>query len=640
MTQSGQGHDPQNSAAGPAREGIVLPANGEPYIPDQQAAPSAGQPWGQPWGPGQQAAPAPQSAPAPQQPYGQAPVQGQNYGQEPGAGQNYGQLPGQNYSQGSGQSFGQGPGQNYGQAPSQGYGYPPAQDAGAPVPGAPAQGAQAPGAQAPQAPLPPQQPGGQGFPSAQGQPPVPPMPPSMPPQAPAPQLPPQQAPGQPPAPQPYDQQPYGQQPPQQGQPQEQPGQLPMSSGELVRATRQAGAPLPPATGDAEATTVIPPFDARSGGPGGAAPLPPEAASRPESPDESTTMLRAVKPGQGRPQGQGQPMPGAAMPGAGGGSDSEATQLIPPVGAGVPTPPPGAPFGVRPGAPGDRPTPAEFDGLFRDGPAAAPAGAPDATAQLPRFEDPGRPPYGGQGGQGYGQQFPSGGYDQQGPYDPQGGYDEDGGGRRRRLAPMAIVGIVIVALAGAGLGVGWALSGGSSDDTAKKQGSGGGSTKAAKESEAPKATADPAEAQAKGLDALLGDSNNSRSSVIGAVNNIKSCSNLGNAAKDLRAAAGQRNDLVKRLQQLPVDKIPDHDRLTAALTKAWQSSAAADNHYAAWAGQLGGKKGCHKGRARGTRQAVQGNAASSQATQAKKQAAQLWNPLAQKYGLTERRPEQL
>ncbi|MEU5012942.1 hypothetical protein AB0G35_22090 [Streptomyces sp. NPDC021749] len=589
----------------------MLPANGEPYIPDQQAAPSAGQPWGQPWGPGQQAAPAPQNAPAPQ-PYGQAPAPQQNYGQAPGPGQN----------------SAQGPVQNYGQAPSQGYGYPPPQDAGAPVPGV-----QAPGAQAP---LPPQQPGGQGFPPPpQGQPPVPPVPPSAP----------QQAPGQQAAPQPAAQ-PFGQQPAPQpwGQPQAQPGQPPASSGELVRSAPQAGAPLPPASGDAEATTVIPPYDARSSGPGGAggaAPLPPEAMSRPESPDESTTMLRAVKPGQGGPQGHAQPMPQAQpMPGAGGGSDSEATQLIPPVGAGVPAPPPGAPFGVRPGAPGDRPTPAEFDGLFRDGPAAPPAGAPDATAQLPRFEDPGQPPYGGQGGQGYGQQFASGGHDAQGPYDPQGSYDEDGGGRGRRLAPLAIVGVVIVALAGAGLGVGWALSGGS-DDTAQKQGSSG-STKAAKESEseAPKATTDPAEAQAKGLDALLADSNNSRSSVIGAVNNIKSCSNLGNAAKDLRAAAGQRNDLVKRLQQLPVDKIPGHERLTAALTKAWQSSAAADNHYAAWAGQVGGKKGCHKGRARGTRQAVQGNAASAQATQAKKQAAQLWNPLAQKYSLTERRPEQL
>ncbi|MFG2833057.1 hypothetical protein ACGFWI_37355 [Streptomyces sp. NPDC048434] len=628
MTQSGQGHDPQNSAAGPAREGIVLPANGEPWVPDQQAAPPAGQPWGQPWGPDRQAAPAPQS-------YGEAPAP-QSYGEAP--------APQQGYEQP--QAYGQGRPQEYGQA-QQGY--------------APAQ---AQHHQAPQAPQPQQPQGGQGFPAPpQGQPPLPPLPPSMP----------QQAPQQPGAPLPpagsaaeatallphgvqnghgapgalppegqygsgqQPQQPYGQPPQQQygQQPQQQYGQQPQGpTGELVRATPQTGAPLPPAASDAEATALISPFDAPSGGPG-AAPLPPEASTRPETPDESTTMLRAIKPNRSGHRGQAQPLPQSQpMPGAPGAGDSEATQLIPPVGAGAPPPPPGAPYGVRPGAPGDRPTPAEFDGLFRDGPGTpGQAGAPDSTAQLPRFEDPGRPPYAQQQGQGQGQQFPPGGYDQKGSY------DDDGGGRRR-LAPIAIVGIVIVALAGAGLGLGWALSGGGSDDSAKKQGGGADTTKAAKESEQPKPSADPAEAQAKGLDGLLGDSNNSRSSVIGAVNSIKSCSNLGGAAKDLRAAAGQRSDLVKRLQQLPVDKIPNHAQLTATLTKAWQSSAAADNHYAAWAGQVGSKKGCHKGKARLSKQTAQGNAASGQATTAKKQAAQIWNPLAQKYGLTERRPEQL
>ncbi|MFD3421765.1 hypothetical protein [Streptomyces decoyicus] len=649
MTQSGQGHDPQNSAAGPAREGIVLPANGEPWVPDQQAAPPAGQPWGQPWGPDPQAA-APQS-------YGEAPAQGQPSAPQQGYGQGqpqaYGQGPQQGYGQDQQQGYGQDQQQGYGQGQQQGY--------------VPAQ-AQAQNPQAPQAPMPPQPQGGQGFPEPpQGPPPAPPLPPSMPQQAPqqAPQqpggpLPPadsaaeatalmphgvpngaqhgQGAPGALPPEGPYG---SGQQPPQQQygqqaqQPQQQYGQQPQGpSGELVRATPQTGAPLPPAAGDAEATALIPPVGAQPGGPG-AAPLPPEASTRPETRDESTTMLRAIKPNQQRPQGQGgQPMP-QPMPGAPGAGDAEATQLISPVGAAAPPPPPGAPYGVRPGAPGDRPTPAEFDGLFRDGPGTpGQTGAPDSTAQLPRFEDPGRPPYGHQG-QAPGQQFPPGG-----GYDQQPSYDDDGGGRRR-LAPIAIVGIVIVALAGAGLGLGWALSGGSDEDTAKKQDSGAGTTKAAKDpEEKPKPSADPAAAQAKGLDALLGDSNNSRSSVIGAVNSIKTCSNLGGAAKDLRAAAGQRNDLVKRLQQLPVDKMPDHARLTAALTKAWQSSAAADNHYAAWAGQVGSKKGCHKGKARMSRQTAQGNAASGQATTAKKQAAQIWNPLARKYGLTERRPEQL
>ncbi len=126
-------------------------------------------------------------------------------------------------------------------------------------------------------------------------------------------------------------------------------------------------------------------------------------------------------------------------------------------------------------------------------------------------------------------------------------------------------------------------------------------------------------------------------MVNAVRSIGSCDNLGGAAKDLRAAANQRAQLVTRLKQLSVDKIPEHDQLTAALTKAWQSSAAADNHFAAWAGQVHSKKGCHKGKARNTRQYAQGVAASGEATKAKQQAAAIWNPIAKKYGLTQRPP---
>ncbi|UQA93552.1 hypothetical protein [Streptomyces halobius] len=615
MTQSGQGHDPQNSAAGPAREGIVLPANGEPWVPDQQAAPPAGQPWGQPWGPGQQDAPS----------YGEPPAQGQPPAQQ----------------------------QPYGQAPLQSASI----QQSAPVQQAPLQQAPDPMAQQP---LPPQ---GEAFPSPQGQPPMPPMPPAAMPQqqaspalpsttpAPSGALPPegqsygggQQNFGQPQQqpqshnsaqqqPQPYAQQPqqqsYTQQPQQAHPPQATGAQQPPSAqqpptGHLIPATPQAAAPLPP-EGDAEKTALISPMGAQQSAPG-AAPLPPEAAARPETPGESTQLLRRIKPPQGQPLPQAQPMPAP-------GPDSEATQLIPPVGAGAPTPPPGAPYGIRPGTPGDRPTgdratPAEFEGLFRDEPAApgAPAAAPDSTAQLPRFEEPGRAPYG--------QQFPpQSGYDQQ-------SYDDDRGGRRR-LAPAVITGAIVVALAGAGLGVGWALSGGSDDDSPKKENAVADSEKAADEKPQSEPSADPAEAQAKELDTLLGDSNNSRASVISAVTSIKTCDNLGAAAKDLREAAAQRSELVSRLKQLQVDKIPNNAQLAAALTKAWQSSASADNHYAAWAGQVGGKKGCHKGKARPTQQTARGHAASGQATKAKRQAAQIWNPIARKYGLTERRPEQL
>ncbi|MFF3275648.1 hypothetical protein ACFYWU_32635 [Streptomyces chrestomyceticus] len=457
---------------------------------------------------------------------------------------------------------------------------------------------------------------------------------------------------------------------QPGQP-NRPGQPGQSgqSGQLVPATPQAGAPMPPAAGDPESTALLRPIGAQrtqqaqqtqqgptgggtqGGQPGpmpGAAPMPPAAGGpaggRPETPGESTRTLRAIKPNGPRPDAAPSAQPAQSAPP---GADSEATQFIPPIGAG--TPPPGAPFGAQPGAPGnpsapgDRATPAEFEGLFRSGPGAAapagtPGGVPDATAQLPRFDEPDQqPPYG---------QQPFGGRPQFDQYALQGDHGPDGGGRRRRFAPAAVIGVAVVALAGAGLGVGWALSGGGEDGSAKKKQESGGASGATKDegdgkdAKQPSPSADPVAAQAKGLDALLKDSNNSRDAVIGAVKSIKSCDNLDAAAKDLRDAAQQRNDLVSRLAKLPVDKLPGSGELTAALNEAWKSSASADNHYAAWAGQVKGKKGCPKGKARGGKEPAKGNADSGRATKAKQQAAKLWNPIAQKYGLTERRPEQL
>ncbi|MEV0603501.1 hypothetical protein AB0I82_29980 [Streptomyces sp. NPDC050315] len=664
MTQSGQGGDPQNPAGGPAREGVVLPANGgEPYVPDQQSAPAAGQPWGEPWGPSQ--APQQQGSYAPQQPgayppppQGQPPVppmppEQPSYGAQP----SYGTQA----SYGAQASYGEQP--SYGAQPS--YGEPQ-----------PSYGAPSPYAQQPQ-----QSSYGEQNPYSG-----------------------QAAYGAAPSPgYGYPQTPQTAQPPQPAAPQpvtdDRPGADEAGSatgGALVRAERQAGAPLPPAadeqsagagaplppqnagqnagplppaSGDSEATQLIQPFAGGPAaqpmpapqGPTASGPMPgslPPENKRPESDAESTTMLR-------RPV-----MPQA--PASPDGTEA-ATQLIPPVGGGTPQPPPGAPFAIRPGMPGDRPTPAEFDGLFRDGPGGAGAGAAEAesagsTQQMPRFEPPAapqghgapqgpgaQPGYGAQPGPGpqypgsHAAQQPGGpapqhsGFTPQGPYPPEGrsghgGGHGGGGGRRRKLAPAAIIGAVVVVCVGAGLGVGYALSG--SDDDAKKDG-GKSSADTVKQGK-PSPTADPAEVQAKELDALLKDSNNSRSAVIGAVANIKSCTKLGAAAKDLRDAAGQRNDLVTRLGKLSTDQLPDHIELTTALTNAWKSSAAADNHYATWADQVAhaGKKGCHKGKARGTKAAVAGNTASGQATTAKKEAAKLWNPIATKYGLTEHSPEQL
>jgi hypothetical protein len=301
-----------------------------------------------------------------------------------------------------------------------------------------------------------------------------------------------------------------------------------------------------------------------------------------------------------------------------GPDAEATQYIAP----VTEQPGGAPYGMAQG--GDRQPPAEFDNLFRGGPGGESPAA--ATQQMPRIEQP------QQSGYGYPQQ-PAPAY---APPGDEGRGGRRGGGRGGSRTPLiAAIGIGIVVL---GVGAGALLGGGGGDDGKDKNQPVSATAPATNGSASP--AADPAKQQAVALDKLLADSGDSRASVIRAVADVKRCDNLGKAASDLRDAAKQRNQLVTRLSGLSVDKLPNHAALATALTKAWQASAAADNHYAAWADQVGGRKGCKKGQARPSGQTQAGNRASGTASQQKAQAAGMWNAIAKTYGLTQRQPTQL
>ncbi|KAB1988453.1 hypothetical protein [Streptomyces triticiradicis] len=393
----------------------------------------------------------------------------------------------------------------------------------------------------------------------------------------------------------------------------------------------------PSGGDEGATQYIPYIPAAPGSDEGATQfIPPVAAA----PDEGATQFMppvgpgALPPetGAGAPQYLGQATQGG--PGAGSppsaGSDADATQYIPP----VPAQPSGS-FGMPSGAPEERQPPAEFDNLFRSEPEAA-----GPTQMLPRIDAGGpqapRDTYGAQsapgapGGRSAGRRG--------GPSDRDGG---GGGGRTGSRVPViAAVGIGIIVL---GVGAGALLSGGGGgddgkDDTGKTVAATAPATTAG--SSAPPG-ADPVKAQAVELDKLLADSANSRDSVIRAVANVKACNNLGQAAGDLRDAAKQRGELVTRLSGLAVDKLPNHEELTAALNSGWKASASADNHYAAWADQVGnGKKGCRKGQARTTGETQAGDRASGTASAQKGKAATLWNAIAAKYGLTQRARTQL
>jgi hypothetical protein len=593
VTQSGQGEEP---SARPAREGIVLPSDGgEPLLPGMTGG-QGGRPIPAAVPPAPPAGPPPSAPPGGQSwgtPWG--PDQNQNPAPPPAPGQGWGtQAP--QYQQPSPAPWGAAPQTAHG-APSQ-----PLPPEG-PSYGAPSYGHGAQGA----APMPaPQQPyGHSGPPSA----PLPPAAPDV----------------------------YGA-PGGHGGPA---APLPPAQGSLEAAHPHAGAPLPPPApggfgaplppADEGATQYIPPVAAPGGDEGATQYIPPVAAA-PGGDEGATQFLPpvasgALSPEMGggssehtpflghAPQGGGGGVPGAGPMPSASGPDAEATQFIPPV----------------PGQPGRQPL-ADFDNLFRSEPGGdSPAGA---TQQLPRFQQP-------QQHQRQPQHLPHEPQAHHAPepgYFPPGGHDDGGrrGGRTGSKVPLiAAVGVGIAVL---GVGAGAMLAGGGGGDkddnkpvAATAPATGGSASP----------SADPAKQQAVALDKLLATSGDSRTAVIKAVAAVKTCDNLGKAAQDLRDAAKQRTQLVTDLSGLTVDQLPNHAALTSALTKAWQASASADNHYAAWADQVAGnKKLCKKGQARSTGQTQAGNRASGTASAQKKTAAQLWNSIAQKYGLTERQPTQL
>jgi len=640
VTQSGQGEEP---SARPAREGIVLPSDGgEPLLPgmtgDDRTTPAGGQAWDRPWGPDQPTAPGPQ----PGQGWGASANGAQTWGAAeppqstapapdwgtPDASQGWApqHQPGTNgHPQ---QNFAQQP-QHSQQPPQSGPGAGPLPPEGAQSLSYGAQEGFAPGAQDAHAG------GGYGGYAVPGQQ--------------APQSAPQSTSHGDALPPAADA--YGVGGAQPGSSASGSPSLPSAAHAAPLPPASAGLPLPPAADDG-ATQYIPHIPPAPGGADGATQyIPPVAAAADEG---ATQYIPPVGPGAlppggsadvtqflGRtPQGGGAgPLPSAANP------DAEATQYMAP----VPAQPGGAPYGIRPGGQDGRQPPAEFDNLFRSEPEG-----PASTQQMPRF-DPSAPahgahaPHGAPGahaayGGGYGAQ------DEYGAHAPgapggraaarrAGASDGDGGGGARggrsgsRVPLIAAVGIGIVVL---GIGAGALLSGGGADSKDDNSKTVSASSPAPDDS----ASADPAKAQAVALDKLLADSGNSRDSVIKAVADVKQCDNLGQAASDLRDAAKQRGELVTRLSALSVDKLPHHAELTAALTSGWKASASADNHYAAWADQVDGEKGCRHGHARTTGQTQEANRASGTASVQKEKAAKLWNSIASTYGLTQRTRTQL
>ena len=168
--------------------------------------------------------------------------------------------------------------------------------------------------------------------------------------------------------------------------------------------------------------------------------------------------------------------------------------------------------------------------------------------------------------------------------------------------------------------------------------GTGSTSSTKPSTGSGTSAAAEQHAATALAALLAQSVTDRGDVIDADINVEKCgSALAHDQAVFTKAAGNRDRLLGDLaamsgrSALPTAMLQD-------LTGAWQASAAVDSDLAKWAGAA--RAGCKPKTINSNANLSASYGPDSQATQDKQAFASLWNPIANKYGLTTYESSQL
>jgi hypothetical protein len=142
-----------------------------------------------------------------------------------------------------------------------------------------------------------------------------------------------------------------------------------------------------------------------------------------------------------------------------------------------------------------------------------------------------------------------------------------------------------------------------------------------------------------LDALLAQSVTDRSAVIGAVSGVRACGrSLHQDERTLATAARSRRRLLTQLKNMPGrSALPA--ALLADLTSAWQASAQSDSDLARWAADMSTGK-CTTRRSTKDAHLLASYGPDGEATAGKQAFAALWNPLANRFGLTTYQWEQL
>ena len=136
-------------------------------------------------------------------------------------------------------------------------------------------------------------------------------------------------------------------------------------------------------------------------------------------------------------------------------------------------------------------------------------------------------------------------------------------------------------------------------------------------------------QASGVAQVLADSGNAHTRVAAAIDGVATCTDVRSAGADLRAGSVSRRASLERTAALHTDLLPNGAALKVQLTAALEHARQADDAYAAWAAAVE-TKGCGSPAMRGAERR-EGDAQSNAAAAAGKRFAQLWNPLAARYG---------
>ncbi len=137
-------------------------------------------------------------------------------------------------------------------------------------------------------------------------------------------------------------------------------------------------------------------------------------------------------------------------------------------------------------------------------------------------------------------------------------------------------------------------------------------------------------QAQALSALLLDSSSDRKSLVAAVDDLESCTDVSQAASELNAVAASRSSLLTQLSGLDLSLVPNQAELQSLLTTALQYSVQSDTSYAAWASDL--ESSCTPSSVDGDPNYEAAQTTDPEAEAAKAQFVSIWNPVASSLGL--------